>query len=73
MPIKHPSVVGSLDSAPLGFPSSVETIWVKLKATPSPYSHSEAVLLCEIAEDKWLAWVPDFGEMQLTSAQFVRD
>lgn len=52
---------------------STEAIWVKLKASPSPYSHHEALLLCALSDDEWLAWVPDFGEMRLTTAQFVVD
>ncbi len=39
--------------------------WVKLLELPNPYSFDEALLLCEISEYEWLAWIPDHGEAVL--------
>ncbi|GAA6614426.1 hypothetical protein [Scytonema sp. NUACC26] len=44
--------------------------WVKLKELPSPYSCDEALLLCQISEDEWSAWIPDHGEAVLKIEQF---
>jgi len=44
--------------------------WVKLLSLPSPYSFDEALLLCQVAVDAWLAWVPDYGEIRLQTSQF---
>jgi hypothetical protein len=74
MPAKQMSpFVDPQDFAMLGSDRSTEAIWVKLKASPSPYSYPEALLLCEIGHQEWIAWVPDFGEIRLTTAQFVID
>lgn len=39
--------------------------WVKLKELPNPFAQDEALLLCEISEDRWLTWVPAHGEYLL--------
>ncbi|KAF3884005.1 MULTISPECIES: hypothetical protein [Nostocales] len=44
--------------------------WVTLTELPSPYSFHEALLLCQISQDEWLAWIPDHGEAVLNSNQF---
>ncbi len=44
--------------------------WVKLSQLPSPYSFNEALLLCQVSFDEWLAWIPDYGEICLNVAQF---
>lgn len=44
--------------------------WVKLRELPSTYSHDEALLLCQVGKDEWLAWVPDRGEAVLHAYQF---
>ncbi|MGB8702130.1 MAG: hypothetical protein WCD18_22165 [Thermosynechococcaceae cyanobacterium] len=44
--------------------------WVKLLQLPSPYSFDEALLICQVALDEWLAWVPDYGEIRLNTKQF---
>jgi hypothetical protein len=44
--------------------------WVKLRELPSTYSHDEALLLCQLGKDKWLAWVPEHGEAVLYGHQF---
>lgn len=44
--------------------------WVYLLTLPNPYSHHQAVLLCALEHDAWLAWVPDHGEIVLQAGQF---
>lgn len=39
--------------------------WVQLLELPSTFSFDEALLLCQISEDEWLAWIPDHGEAVL--------
>ena len=44
--------------------------WVHLQELPSPYSFSEALLLCSQigteGETQWVAWIPDHGEAILS-------
>jgi hypothetical protein len=51
-------------TAPRFQPSS----WVKLLHPPTAFSFDEAWLLCECGEDEWLAWIPDYGEWVVRSA-----
>ncbi|MBD2413246.1 hypothetical protein FACHB389_18685 [Nostoc calcicola FACHB-389] len=44
--------------------------WVKLLELPSPFSFDEALLLCPVSKDEWLAWIPDYGEVILNIRQF---
>ncbi|WP_404783518.1 hypothetical protein [Altericista sp. CCNU0014] len=44
--------------------------WVELLQLPSPYSFDEALLLCQVSFDEWLAWIPDYGEICLNVSQF---
>jgi hypothetical protein len=44
--------------------------WVQLLELPSPFSHDEALLLCQHSEDKWIAWIPNHGEAILHASQF---
>ena len=46
--------------------------WVHLLELPSPYSFDEALLLCQISEDEWVAWIPDHGEALLHTGQFCQ-
>ncbi|EAW37638.1 hypothetical protein L8106_16614 [Lyngbya sp. PCC 8106] len=46
--------------------------WVNLSELPNPYSHDEALLLCENAANQWIAWIPDHGETILDRHQFFR-
>lgn len=39
--------------------------WVHLQELPSPYSFSEALLLCPQGENHWVVWIPDHGEAVL--------
>jgi hypothetical protein len=44
--------------------------WVSLFAPPSEYAYDEALLLCEVDEERWIAWIPNHGEAQLCLRQF---
>ncbi|PMB04864.1 hypothetical protein CEN45_16995 [Fischerella thermalis CCMEE 5198] len=44
--------------------------WVRLLELVNPYSFDEALLLCPISQDKWIAWIPDHGEAVLSTRQF---
>ncbi|MBD2519367.1 hypothetical protein H6G93_31270 [Nostoc sp. FACHB-973] len=44
--------------------------WVKLLELPNPLSFDEALLLCPVSKDEWLAWIPDHGEAILNIRQF---
>ena len=44
--------------------------WVKLLQLPNPFSFDEALLLCQVSEDEWLAWIPDHGEAILHNRDF---
>ena len=54
------------DRAPKYQPST----WVKLFDPPTAFSFDEAWLLCQCSEDKWLAWIPDYGEILLSANEF---
>lgn len=57
----------------VGYPSEFEpSTWVQLWQQPNPYSHDEALLLCQLGEDEWVAWIPDHGETVLSRYQFFR-
>ncbi len=51
-------------------PQWQSSIWVKLEEQPTPYSHDEALLLCQHSDTEWIAWVPDYGEIVLHRSQF---
>ena len=44
--------------------------WVHLLELPSTFSFDEALLLCQISEDEWVAWIPNHGEAVLHTRQF---
>lgn len=44
--------------------------WVNLLLLPNPFSFDEALLLCPVSADEWLAWIPDHGEAILNIRQF---
>jgi hypothetical protein len=50
--------------------TKLNSTWVKLREAPSPYSHDEALLLCQQSDTEWVAWVPDYGEIVLDHYQF---
>jgi len=45
--------------------------WVQLRDRPSPFGHDEALLLCEMDGNRWVAWIPDHGETLLHRSEFV--
>jgi hypothetical protein len=45
-------------------------MWVDLFNPPTAYSFDQAWLLCQCAENQWLAWVPEYGELLLTTDEF---
>ncbi|MDX2243746.1 MAG: hypothetical protein NW224_23945 [Leptolyngbyaceae cyanobacterium bins.302] len=45
-------------------------MWVKLFQAPGIFSSHEALLLCQVAREQWLAWVPDHGEIVLDREEF---
>ena len=51
-------------------PKLVPSIWVKLSNPPTAFSFDEAWLLCECSDEKWLAWIPDYGEILLSKDEF---
>lgn len=44
--------------------------WVQLLELPSTYSYEEALLLCQLSADEWIAWIPSHGEAVLKNSQF---
>lgn len=61
----------SVDTEPTPLPAELQpSTWVKLLELPSPFSFDEALLLCELSESEWLAWIPDCGETVLHTRQF---
>ena len=46
---------------------------VKLLDLTRTYSNDEELLICQVAEDEWVAWIPDCGEAVLKTRQFCSD
>ena len=44
--------------------------WVHLLELKSTFSFDEALLLCQISDDEWVAWIPDHGEAVLHTHEF---
>lgn len=51
-------------------PKLAPSMWVKLFNPPTAFSFDEAWLLCQCSEEKWLAWIPDYGEISLSTNEF---
>ncbi|UNU24263.1 hypothetical protein [Microcoleus vaginatus] len=51
-------------------PKLAPSMWVKLFNPPTAFSFDEAWLLCELSEEQWLAWIPDYGEILLNTHEF---
>ncbi len=69
VPVQSPAFAPSHLSQPfldMVHPNS----WVTLLEYPSEYSYHEALLLCPLADDQWVAWIPDHGEAVLHISQF---
>lgn len=45
--------------------------WVNLIEPLTSLCFEEALLLCEESQDKWVAWVPGFGEKRLDISEFA--
>jgi hypothetical protein len=64
----------NLDGSTKSYPNSQQKLqastWVKLLELKSAFSFDEALLLCQVTEDEWLAWIPDHGEALLNTRQF---
>lgn len=56
-------------SSPL--PEFQADTWVQLLELPSTFSHDEALLLCQLSQDEWVAWIPNHGEAVLHTRQFT--
>lgn len=44
--------------------------WVTLVEKPSPYASDEAKLICQESNDKWLTWVPNYGQLVVDKSSF---
>jgi hypothetical protein len=44
--------------------------WVTLLEPLTEFACDEAMLLCQDADESWIAWVPDHGEVVLNRSQF---
>ena len=44
--------------------------WVSLFALPSEYAYDEALLQCQVDDENWVAWIPNYGEAELCLRQF---
>jgi hypothetical protein len=76
---RQPKVSSPLHLHPLNWSSKSEgsttepewqaSTWVQLRECPSPYSHDEALLLCQHSETEWIVWIPEYGEMILHRSQ----
>lgn len=44
--------------------------WVKLNIEVSEYAYDEAKLICQKSEEKWIGWIPNYGEIDLERSDF---
>ena len=56
--------------ARLAMPQPQADTWVQLLESFSPLCHDEALLLCQISNWEWAAWIPDHGEVVINIEQF---
>lgn len=47
--------------------------WVQLRQSLVSDGCNQALILCQEGDDRWLAWVPNLGEVSLRSHQFDWD
>ncbi len=57
----------SRPSAPAPLNSSA---WIKLHNPPTELCQDEALLLCQAANNQWVAWIPDYGKILLAPEDF---
>jgi hypothetical protein len=46
------------------------SVWVKLYSPPTGLCQEEALLLCQAADNQWVAWIPDYGKILLAAEDF---
>lgn len=51
-------------------PQPQPNTWVQLLELLNPYCFDEALLLCQISDREWVAWIPDHGEAVIDIGQF---
>ncbi|WP_088892906.1 hypothetical protein [Leptolyngbya ohadii] len=73
----NPNLEGAIDAVPLTLYHQTDlptdfapSTWVRLATSLSPFSHEEAMLLCQASSEEWIAWVPDYGEVVLHLSEF---
>ncbi len=54
-------------------PRLTSQTWVRLLTLLNPFSHDEALLLCQHSESEWVAWIPDHGEAILSIYSFCAE
>ena len=72
--VQPASTIAALDTTPpieAAF-SPQQGLWVQLRNRPSDYAFDQALLLCESFPGEWVAWIPGFGEINLTRGQFLQ-
>ncbi len=37
--------------------------WLPLEECPQSLNQCEALLLCQVSEQEWVAWIPDYGQV----------
>ncbi|MEB3151235.1 MAG: hypothetical protein VKL60_19725 [Sphaerospermopsis sp.] len=60
----------SIDKIPV-YPRLQPNTWVKLLYLPDAFSFDEALLLCQVSQEEWVAWIPDYGEALLNVSQMI--
>jgi hypothetical protein len=58
-------------SAELAIFSPQAHSWVMLRDPLTEYSDEQALLLCEEADGRWVAWIPGYGEARLERKQML--
>lgn len=73
----NPNLECAIDAIPLSLYHQTDlptdfasSTWVRLAKPLSPFSHDEAMLLCQASAEEWIAWVPDHGEVMLHLSEF---
>lgn len=51
-------------------PQPQSDTWVQLLESFSPLCQDEALILCQISNWEWVAWIPDNGEAVINIEQF---
>ncbi|ACK67798.1 hypothetical protein PCC8801_3848 [Rippkaea orientalis PCC 8801] len=59
-----------LNSDRATIPPLESNMWVRLLEPLSLFCYDEAILLCQLSEIEWIAWIPDHGESMLNIEQF---